>query len=50
MKKRFVVGLAVGCILSFLISWGLGIESPVVTYFIGLLCGSAFATAAILYF
>jgi len=46
MKKRFLIGFIIGCILSVSITLGLGIENLLLSFVIGVLCGCASISVA----
>ena len=40
MKKRFVIGVIIGCVLSISITLGFGIENALLSFVIGVCCGA----------
>ena len=47
MTKRFVIGLIIGCILTVSIILGLGIESALLSFVVGIFCGAASVGTAV---
>jgi len=47
MGKRIMIGLIIGCVLSFSITFGFGVESVLLSFVIALLCGAASVSIAL---